>query len=279
MLTRLLCFFILIWNSVAIAPAGIRPQRLAGLAAPDSPRPLPFNPGETLVYEVNFSKLFFSGTIGSLTLTVATPGGVKHDSVEFKAEGVSKGFFTWLFKVKVNDRFVSLVNADDFGLESSTQNIEEGRVRREQKLTVDRVAGKAAYTVKNLAQKSRGDKFVEAESPAWVQDILSAVYYIRTQPLKEGDKITIPVIDSAKLYNIDVIAGKREDVTAGKSKYRVVQLDVKAFDGRYVKRSGQMSVWVTDDPSHTPVKARIKTAGYTVHIELTRKSSQASVGN
>ena len=270
MLARLLCVFVVLASSVAVTPARVNAQNLAGLAVSKTPPPLPFTPGETLVYEINFSRLIFSGTIGSLTLTVASPGGA-NDSLEFKAEGVSKGFFTWLFKIKVNDKYTSSVNRHDFGLEASTQNIEEGSVRREQKLIVDRAAGKAAYTVKDLARKPRGDKLVQAESPAWVQDLLSAVYYIRTQPLNYGDKITLPIIEAARLYNIDVVVGKHKEVDVGKWKYDAVQLDVKAFDGRYVKRSGQMLVWVTDDAGRVPVKARIKTSGYTVNIELTGK--------
>ena len=254
MLTRLLSVFLVLATSLALVPARAQVPNLAGLAVSETPPPLPFTRGETLVYEVTFSRLVFSGTIGSLTLTVAPSRANMPDSVEFKAEGVSKGFFTWLFKIKVNDKYISSVSRDDLGLESSTQNIEEGTVRREQKLIVDRAAGKATYTVKDLSRKPLADKLVRAESPAWVQDLLSAVYYIRARRLNEGDKITIPIIEAARLYHIDVVAGKHEEVAAGKSKYRALRLDVMAFGGRYIKRGGQMLVWVTDDARRIPVK-------------------------
>ena len=123
MLTRLLSVFLVLATSLALVPARAQAPNLAGLAVSETPPPLPFTRGETLVYEVTFSRLVFSGMIGSLTLTVAPSRANMPDSVEFKAEGVSKGFFTWLFKIKVNDKYISSVNRDDFGLESSTRNI------------------------------------------------------------------------------------------------------------------------------------------------------------
>src|SRR5258707_5509956 len=45
------------------------------------------------------------------------------------------------------------------------------------------------------------------------------------------------------------------------------------FDGRYVRRSGEMLVWVTDDPARIPVRARIKSSGATVTVE-DRKSTR-----
>src|SRR5215475_1132534 len=81
----------------------------AAIAKPKLVDPLPFKVGETLVYDVSFSKLIFSGVIGELKLTVSRPDPpTAPELLELKADAVSKGFFPALFGIKVKDKFVSL---------------------------------------------------------------------------------------------------------------------------------------------------------------------------
>jgi hypothetical protein len=256
------------------------------------PKPLPFQVGEVLLYEVEFSKLVLSGTIGQIkfyvlpnqparaasdddkrdqhdTRAVALPGTNPPSGIEFKAEAISKGFFTWLFGIKVSDTYESLVNSEDLGLKSSLRTLDEGNVHREQKAVLDRDNGFVTVTETDLANKASPPKVKRGASPRWVQDVLSAIYYLRTQPLKEGQTLTIPISDQAQLYNIEVVPAKTEEVNVGGRKYSATPVDVQIFDGRFVKRSGQLTVWVTDDAARLPVKAKLKISGVTVTMSLT----------
>jgi hypothetical protein len=285
-------------------------------ASPTIPKPLPFKPGEVLLYEVEFSKLILSGTIGQIKLyvlpgqsdpkasddeargnlagpeiraasvvgTAGVPdGAVKYaaagnptsfrlaapSDIEFKAEASSKGFFTWLFGVKVNHVYDTLVNSEDLGLRSSVRTLEEGNARREQRAVMDLDKGVVTVTETDLVNKSAAPKVKTGASPRWVQDVLSAIYYLRSQPLKDGQVRVIPISDQAQLYSIEVVAGKPEEVSVGAGKYSATPVDVRMFDGRFVKRSGQLTVWLTDDPARLPVKAKLKISGVTVTIGLT----------
>jgi hypothetical protein len=263
-----------------VAPAQVSPERSPFTPAKIA-QPLPFKIGETLTYEVSFSKLIFSGTIGELKLSVSNPiDSPKTDMLELKADATSKGFFPALFGVKVRDRYITLVNANDFGIHSSTKLVEEGKVRREQKSIVDREAGRVTFTDRDLANEKNEPRVKEKASPSWILDLLSAIYYVRTQPLKEGDVIPVPISDGGEVYNIEVVAGKREELKAGSGKIKAIQLNAKVFDGRYVKRTGEMLVWITDDEKRIPLRARVKTSGYTITVDLknmpgdTRAASQ-----
>jgi hypothetical protein len=258
-----------------------------GTAAPTMPKPLPFKPGEVLLYEVEFSKLILSGTIGQIKLyvlpgqsdpraadgreirTAAVAGTGAPSDIEFKAEASSKGFFTWLFGVKVNHVYDTLVNSEDLGLRSSVRTLEEGNARREQRAVMDLANGVVTVTETDLVNKSSAPKVKTGASPGWVQDVLSAIYYLRSQPLKAEQVLTIPISDQAQLYSIEVVAGKPEEVSVGAGKYSATPVDVKMFDGRFVKRSGQLTVWLTDDSARLPVKAKLKLSGVTVTIGLT----------
>ncbi len=254
--------------------AQARSDQVASIA-PRVIHTLPFKTGESLVYEVSFSKYIFSGTIGELKLMVGNRAKEeKGELIELQAEAVSKGFFPKIFGIKVRDRFHSVVSSKDFGLHTATRLIEEGSVRREQKSVVNREAGRVTYTDRDLVNEKAEPRVHETAAPTWVQDTLSACYFVRTQKLNQGDVISVPISDGPQVYNIDVIVGKREKIKVDARKFDTVVLEVKAFDGRYVKRSGEMFIWVTDDEKRIPVRAKIKTSGATVSIEL--KQAQQS---
>lgn len=247
------------------------PPRRVAYRPPKIEQPLPFKIGETLTYEVNFSKLIFSGTIGELKLSVSKPAEPSNQQMlQLTAEAVSKGFFPSLFGVKVKDRFMSFVDQTDFGVHSSTKFLDQGKVRREQKTVIDREAGKVTYTDTDLANAKIAPRIKKKESPPWVQDLLSSIYFVRTQPLNDGDVIPVPISDGGDVYNIDVVAGKREEIKIDAGKFKAIQLNARVFDGRYIRRRGEMLVWVTDDPRRIPIHARIKTSGYTITVDLKR---------
>ncbi|HST23951.1 MAG TPA: DUF3108 domain-containing protein, partial [Blastocatellia bacterium] len=163
-------------------------------AVPKINKPLPFKAGESLFYEIGFSKLIFSGTIGEVRMSVAKAQNAdKLDLLEIKADIISKGFFPKLFGIKVKDRFSAIVNAMDFGLQTSSKLIEEGNVRREQKSVIERESGRVTFTERDLANANAEPKIKQAESPSWIQDMLSSCYFVRTQKLNEGDVIPIPI--------------------------------------------------------------------------------------
>jgi Protein of unknown function (DUF3108) len=249
--------------------AQAQPDQPAPVIAPKINQPLPFKAGEMLSYEVTFSKLIFGGAVGDVQLTVATAESTaKNTKLALKAELTSKGFFPKLFGIKVRDTYSAIVNAQDMGLQESRKSIEEGSNRREQHAVIDREAGRVTFTERNLADKNAEPKIKEAASPAWIQDILSATYFVRTQPLKEGDVIKIPISDGGEVYQIEVIVEKREEIKADAGKFKAIRLNAKVFDGRFIRRSGEMLLWMSDDARRIPVRARIKTSGATVTVDL-----------
>lgn len=235
-------------------------------------KPLPFQPGELLVYEVSFSKLIFSGFVGDIKLSVSKPADPTHNMIAFKAEAVSRGFFPTLLGLKVKDTYSSTVNAIDLVLHGFKRSIEEGKTRRELTSVINCESGKVTYTERDLSDPKAQPKVKEAGSPAWTQDVLSAIYFLRAQKLDEGDVIAIPISDAADIYNIEVVVGKREELKLDLGNFKAARLDAKVFDGRFLKRSGEMVLWVSDDPKHFIVRARIKTSGVTVTVDLKRVS-------
>ena len=270
MWSRALIFLVSLVLLCSHATAQVSAERVAS-TPPAVVDPPPFKIGETLVYKVSYSKLLFSGVIGELRLTVSKPQDpAQSELIELKAEATSKGFFPALFGVKVKDRYVSLINPTDFGVHETTKHLDQGKLRREQKSVVNRKAGLVTYTDRDLTNPKSVPKVKEKPSPTWIQDLLSVIYFVRTQPLNEGDVIEIPISDAGEVYKIQVVAGKREEIKALGTKIKTIQLNAKVFDGRYIKRSGEMLVWVTEDSVRTPLRAKVKTSGSTITVVLKR---------
>jgi hypothetical protein len=236
--------------------------------APKISHPLPFKVGENLYYDVSFERLIFSGTIGDMKLSVNKSEAGKPNLIALKADLVSKGFFPSLFGIKVKDQFNAIVSTEDFGLYGSSKFRQEGKANTAEKNYINREEGRVTYIFRDLANKSAEPKVVEGECPNWVQDIISAIYFIRTQELKEGAVIPIPITDYGQNYIIEAVIGKHEEVKVDAGKFNTIKVETKAFSGRLIKKSGELFLWFSDDARRLPVKARVKVSGTTVNIEL-----------
>jgi hypothetical protein len=231
-------------------------------------QPLPFKIGETLFYDVSFEKLIFSGTIGDMKFSVTKPESLQADLLTLNVELISKGFFPMLFGIKVHNQFRAVVSAKDFGLINSMTHRQEGKVNTEEKNRVLRDEGLVTYIHRDLANQEAPPKVLETTCPYWVQDIISAIYFIRTQELKEGQVIAIPVTDYGQNYTIEAVIGAHEEVKVDAGKFNAIKVETKAFGGKLIKKSGELFLWFSDDARRLPVKARLKVSGATVDIEL-----------
>ncbi|HYE74104.1 MAG TPA: DUF3108 domain-containing protein, partial [Blastocatellia bacterium] len=103
------------------------------------------------------------------------------------------------------------------------------------------------------------------------QDLLSAFYFVRLQRLKEGDVLRFPLVFEAAQHEFDLIVHGSEEVEIDLGKFKTIKLEPKLFGpGRLIRREGEMTMWVTDDEQHTPVKLIAKTSNATITANLTK---------
>ncbi len=111
------------------------------------------------------------------------------------------------------------------------------------------------------------------EIPAYVQDILSAVYYLRTQDLKKGKEYYITTQTGDKNYPLRVVVYDKEKVKvpAGKFKCLVVEPFVVEDVGLF-KAKGRIWIWFSNDKHRIPVLMKSKVfIGY-ITVELIEKN-------
>jgi Protein of unknown function (DUF3108) len=106
----------------------------------------------------------------------------------------------------------------------------------------------------------------------FTHDVLSAFYYIRTQPLKVGDSFDLAAVSGKKKYNLRVICHGRETVKVPAGEFRTLIVEpVLKGDGLF-KAKGKLMIWVTDDAHHMPVKMESKIPVGSIKAELVSKS-------
>ncbi|KAF0248574.1 MAG: hypothetical protein FD167_2023 [bacterium] len=193
---------------------------------------------------------------------------VENNIWKFTVEAKSKGILTSIFRKNINDVFTSYVNKNDFNITKTIKKIEEGNKRREMVSDFDQIKQKVKWIDTDLnTQKVVRSK--ENPTLIWVTDIINGWYVMRAQELTVGKIFAFPLNDEGETYEIEVaVLAKEKLETDDFGKFSTIKLDMKIFNGKYIRRKGTLHLWVTDDSRHIPLRAQIKTGFGTVTANL-----------
>jgi len=237
----------------------------------------PFEPVEELQYEAEFNRSLIRGLNiadfkfrSSRTPNVEKANGSKPVSLVFRADVASKGFFTRLFNLKFHEQVESTVDAETLTLQKTTIHDEQGKRVRETETTYDRAKGKMAWTRRDPNNPSAEPNKALVDFSGQLQDILSAIYFIRTQPLHLGKSFEVFIGDGGKVYRVrvQVLEKKKMKTVLGRVTAFRVEPDLFGPDSLIDDEKGQFTLWITADDRHIPVTARIKTDYGTFDVKL-----------
>lgn len=231
----------------------------------------PFGPSEELVYEGEFTRAILRGiNIAELRFKAQrpTPSAVTVEGeaaatpapLVLTTEVISKGFFSKLFGVTFKFHAESQVEPNDFYAMRTTKTDEQGKRVRTSEAVFDQQAKTVEYTERDPNNTQQAPRVITAALEGPTQDIVSAIYFLRTQPLSPGQTFNIAISDSGRVYQVPArveAEGKKMKSVLGK--VEVVRVEVELFGpGRPVPEGkGKMYIWVTSDDRHVPVKARL----------------------
>jgi len=248
-----------------------------------TPRPLPFAPDEQLTYEGEFSKLLLRGiNIAEFKFTVErakTPlaperAGAPPANLIFKGDVVARGWFRKLFGIDFHYNTESVVEPNSFLILSNSTRDEQGERLRTSEAVFDRTRNLLTWTLRNPKDPQSQPRVVTAPLQNASHDLISAIYFLRTQTLEPGRTLELVISDSGAVYRIPVKVGartKRMKTIVGR--VQAVRVDLEIFGPeRLVDRKGEMTLWITDDARRLPVRARVNTDIGTLDINLKKVS-------
>ena len=255
------------------------------LAQRSTPHKAPhrFELGEELHFEAEFSRallrkldvadLKFRATRTPLNESSSNPSAEsKQYALTFSADVSSKGFFPRLFNLKFRERVESTVEPITFTVQKTTILDETGKRVRTTESTFDASKGRMIWTSRDPNNPTAEPRHAITEFSGQLQDVLSAIYFIRTQPLQVGKSFEVFVGDGGKVYTIpvQVVEKKRMKTILGRVDVLRVNPELFGPDRLIDKEKGEFSIWITDDARHIPVGGRVKTDYGTFDIKLKR---------
>ena len=241
-----------------------------------------FELGEELHFEAEFSRsllrnldvaeLKFRAIRTPIDETSTDATDSKPYALTFSADVASKGFFPRLFNLKFRERVESTVEPRSFTVQRTTILDEQGKRVRTTESTFDRAQGKMTWTSRDPNNPSAEPRHASAAFSGQLQDVLSAIYFIRTQPLEVGKTFEVFVGDGGKVYKIPVKVVERKRMKTILGRVNVLRVTPELFgpDRLIEDEKGEFSIWYTDDAQHVPVGGRVKTDYGTFDIKLKR---------
>jgi hypothetical protein len=226
---------------------------------------LPFEPREELVFIAEFSrsvlrKLDVAEFKLSSSRTQSDPKN-KVDTLTLKADVTSKGFFTRLFNLKFREQVESTVDPATFTIRKTTILDEQGKRVRATETVFDREKGKMTWTLRDPNNPSSEPRTAVADFSGQLQDILSAIYFLRTVPLEVGKSFNIYIGDGGRIYNVPVkvLEKKKMKTVLGKVDVVLIEPDLFGPDKLIDTEKGSFTIWLTADNRRIPVSSHIKT--------------------
>src|SRR5712692_551935 len=236
---------------------------------------LSFSRGEELFYEAEFKRGLLRGAnIGEFRFSVrsepATATG--SDPLHLVGDAVSKGFFTKLAGIRFHEHVESIVDPDRFMLRRTSKIVEQGKRVRVSDAVFDHERRKVTWTERDPNQ-NQPPRITSLDFSEPIQDVLSMIYFLRTQQLDVGKSLEIPVSDSGRLFRMTVAVVERKQIKCVIGRVSAVRVEPAMFGAaRMLRGEGKLSIWITDDSRHLPVWAHINLNVGTVDIRLKRVS-------
>ncbi|MBA3901780.1 MAG: DUF3108 domain-containing protein [Bacteroidetes bacterium] len=172
--------------------------------------------------------------------------------------GETKGAFDWFFKVR--DRYETYFDAEGVFPWLFVRRVDEGGYLINQDYRF--------HQNKNMVDNGKGKTF---ETPDYVQDMISAVYFARTLDLsntKPGDVITMPAFVDNKVWPAKVRFIGKETIKTKTGKYKCLKFNPVIQQGRIFKDESDMTVYITDDENKIPILVEAKIMVGSVKMEL-----------
>ena len=158
-------------------------------------------------------------------------------------EGKTNGSYDWIYKVR--DKYESYIDTATMQPLKFVRNVNEGGYKKYQNITFNKAASTAIAT----------DGVFKV--PACVQDVVSSMYYARNidfSKLRPDDKIPFSLFLDNEVFNMYIRYVGREEIKTRYGKFMALKIKPLLLKGQIFEGGENMTVWVSDDANHIPVR-------------------------
>ena len=240
------------------------PATKAPLPKPPAPRverKVPYAVGERLTYDVSWSNYLSAGTV-VLNVEAKRPSynsTAYYIVAEAKTEGLLANLYTLYYKAD------TLIDSFTMLPQRGSVYSKEGSRQRMKITTFDHPKKQGRFEMQTASKMVKDVGLGTA-----TQDLLSAVYALRTIAPQAGEKFTMPISDSGRLYQVLWTVGQVEPVkVASGQTVQALRVTPTVTDEKGQAVASGSALWLATDGSYRPV--RLEAAAPVGRIVLTLK--------
>ena len=202
-----------------------------------------FQNQESISYTIYYSVIGMYVNAGSATFTANIEKMDNKPVYHVVGTGSSNPSYDWIFKVR--DKYESYIDTANLKPKKFLRSIDEGGYKLSENVTFN--------SEKNSATTLKGTLPV----PNCVQDVLSSIYYARNinfNSYKPNDKIPFTMFLDNGVYDLYIKYLCKEVIKTRYGTFHSIKFKPLLVKGTIFQGGENMSVWVTDDANHIPVR-------------------------
>lgn len=215
-----------------------------------------FQRGERLEYHVRY--MWMDGGTAVLSITEDQKEYYGNKTFHMVGTGTSEGMFDFFFRVR--DRYESYIDEKKIIPYDFIRRVDEGGYKIEQDVLFNQLNNKAV---------SRKGIF---NVPSCVQDIFSAFYYSRClnyDTLKVGDVTEIVTFLDDEIFPMYVKYLGDETIKTALGTFKCQKFRPTTQQGRIFKDEEDMTIWMSADKNHIPIRLQADLLVGSIKIDLT----------
>jgi hypothetical protein len=213
-----------------------------------------FKSGERLKYNVHYGLI--NG--GTLVLDIKELKSVQNRvCYHIVGKGESKGAVDWFFKVR--DEYETFIDTISILPLQFIRNVREGKYKKYENVIFNHS--------KNVVLTASDS----IKIPSNAQDILSAYYYSRCIDVSKksvGDTISIFAYLDNEVAPFHLKFTGKETIKTSKGTFKCLIFKPQLQTGRAFSEKEGMTIWISDDANHIPVRVEAKLVVGSIKMDL-----------
>ncbi|MEO6963034.1 MAG: DUF3108 domain-containing protein [Puia sp.] len=216
-----------------------------------------FQANETIVYRVYYTLAGVYIAAGEATFSTVLEQLNGKPVFHVTGEGHTYNFYDNFFKVR--DKYESFIDTTTLQPYKFIRNVNEGTYKKYENNSFNK---KANTVITNAGV---------FKTPACIQDVLSSLYYARNidfSKMQPGDKIPFSMFLDNQVYDLYIRYLGKEIIKTKYGKFHAIKFKPLLIKGTIFEGGEKMTVWVSDDPNHIPVRVESPISVGTVKVDM-----------
>ena len=201
-----------------------------------------FQPGEELTMQIYFGPVNAGLVEAHLEKVIFEGKELYHARALARTTGLADRLY------KVRDIYEGYFDSLSLLPIKSVRDISEGRYKKYDEVMYDHESGKA-YSIKSG----------EHDVPADIMDMATAFYFIRNidyDTMSHGQIIDIDTFFDDEVFPFDMRYYGKEELKTRGGTFKCIKLVPFVEPGRIFESEDDMTIWISDDANHVPVRVR-----------------------